>query len=611
MQNSNESSHPLYPQNPQLGPTAATFLVTLPPEYYTTVAGLAADNERLRNRNIREELNEQAYSRTIASNGITFVPGKNGRFLELMDAIIKESFHRVAEPPLCCEESYTIYLDGHEPMQISKTVFNNDKLLIDAFEKAGVRIHFLLPNKSIANLLRQEINRNLSEVPLLFYGGWLTGKDENDINFLAFPKFSTCLPKGQNKLPMLLSQPPQAVSAMAADKFLWVFEAIKTLPLRQETILLYHEASIHTLLEILGYKFPLAFCIFSTDNRIQRFFSDLLSWYKSQPISLDAPSDDFLLDLLCRKDQPLFIKDSGRLKSAEKNSEILDSAILNGIVPWKNMRETQNLPIKAPITLLSSTPSALNCSPEVIILDFKHDDFEWEDWLSYLDLARHNQDYMSAFCGFTSSHIPALCSALAEGREKALRLDKGQLTEKCHQAFGIILGLQIFLNSFYAYVFPDFAPISSSIDELADQILELLTQTSEKADIASLPDLFIEIAKELIQTSELPISHRKHYSPGWNNAVFYDDDAIYFTTSAFNRVCQAMMQSRPAILAALEEANLLCGTKINKTTSQTRKTVYSMYGVKNNLPLYAFPREVFETFGDPLITEEEDTHDEP
>lgn len=308
--------------------------------------------------------------------------------------------------------------------------------------------------------------------------------------------------------PQPLSVPSSAVMVTAINQFAPIFDVILTPFKREMAFLIYSEAAIHTLLQDLGHAFPLTCSFFSTEHNILSYFRTLLSWFGDSPLTLDTPKDDFAYGLLCRKDQPLLIEDSGRLKHAAKNAELLESAIINCAVPWKKGRETQTLPLQAPITLLSSCASALNCAPEIILLDFTEEDFDRERWLECADKVGPNLDYLTAFCGYTVEHIHDLQKALEEAKRTARQLDEGQLAEPYFQAFGIFIGLHSFLKRFLADSALDSVLFPLSDTELFGQLLDLLVQTSEKAERASLPGQFIEVARGLIQKDVLHTHHK-------------------------------------------------------------------------------------------------------
>lgn len=566
---------------------------------------LAVENERLQHQLALKQFREEAYAYFVENNGQTYALGRNGLPQLLMDTYVKSAFRFNLEPPFPNNPFYQIELERYGQLIIRETDFFSDMRLINAFQQHGVHINILRTQKNTANLLRQAINENFSVYTLRFYGGW-EQEENNNIRYYLFDGFLSCQPKDGFLLRNLLSTPQRAVATTAINQFAPIFDIIRTPFMREMTILLYHEAALHTLLRALGYNFSLACCFFSMEQNILAYFRDLLSWFGSRPLTLDNAHSDFQIDLLSRKDQPLLIEDSGRLNQAAKNAELLESAIINRVVPWKKGREPQSLLLQAPITLLSSRASALNCAPEVILLDFGEEDFDRERWLEYADQVGQNRDYLAAFCGYTMEHIHDLRNALEEGQKTARQLDKGLLAEQWLQAVGIFIGLHRFLKRLSAGSALDSVLFPSSDTELFSQLLSLLVQTSEKAERTSLPKQFLEVARGLIQKDVLHTYPKDRCPVDMKNVVIFDDKWLCFTSEAFLEVCQAMVQPRPVIIRALSEADLFGGYPINKTTVQTRVTIHNAYGLSPTVPVYKLARESFETFGDPLILEEGD-----
>lgn len=604
---------------PQSNYQAPAVSIALPTEFIEreiqnrVVRGVtyAAENQRLQSKLEKQNLREQAYTDTKTADGKTYTLGRNGRFQELMDATVKAAYLFLPEPPMSIKPFYLLDLDDKGILRVEQDVFTSNSGLINILQQHHIEIYIRHSEKTTANLLRQEFNRHIKHEPLSFYGGWRQCDGKNR-SYWVFEGFSTCRKDTQITNPNPLSVPSSAFMVTAINQFAPIFDIIRTPFMREMTILLYHEAALHTLLRALGYNFSLACYFFSMEQNILAYFRDLLSWFGSRPLTLDNAHSDFQIDLLSRKDQPLLIEDCGRLSHAKKNAELLESAMVSGVAPWKNGRETETLPLQAPITLLASSPSALNCAPGVIVLDFLSADFDRERWLEYADQVGQNQDYLTAFCGYTMEHIPDLRNALAEGQKTARHLDNGQLTEECLQTFGILIGLTSFLKGFFTRASLDTMPFSASSDELFGKLLNLLIQTSEKDERTSLSEQFLEVARQLLQTETEGFQkfHKnrctKDLMHNKEGVVLYDDNYLYFTYTALCEVCDRISQSRPVVLTALSEAGLLCGHSTNETTFQTRVTIYNVYGVPQSVSVYKFARESFETYGDPLILEEGD-----
>lgn len=241
-----------------------------------------------------------------------------------------------------------------------------------------------------------------------------------------------------------------------------------------------------------------------------------------------------------------------------------------------------------------------------MVFDFPVDSFDRVAWLEFADHIGQNQDYLTAFCGYSFTHISELRDALAEGQRTALYLDSGQLAEPCRQALGIFIGIHNFLNHFFTFAAPAQSLLPMPAEELRSQLMALLVQTSEKADRTALADQFVEVARRFIQTGTLHTHHREYCPLDLGGVVLYDDTCLHFTSSAFFSVCQSLTQSRPVILAALAEAGLFYGAQTNPTTAQTRVTICAVHGQRRTVPVYSFLREDFEQFVDPFILDSEE-----
>ena len=567
---------------------------------------LSVSNEKLRHQLERSHLREQAYSEVLERDSCTYVPDRNGNLQELMDCEVESSLYLSFSPPIRNTQLYYVQMSGDNAVFITADDFENDGRLINRLQQLGIRVRLQRSKPTTAALLRQAINRHLSDQLLNCYAGWQSD-GSNTFAYQLFPDLSTHWQTDHDlTTPTINAAQSEAVIATAACRFLPVFNVIRTPFLRQMVILLYHEAAIHTLLQQLGYKLPLSSCLFSTDAETLSALKALMTWFSDQPLTLDTPAGDLPDALLFRKDEPLLVEDRGRLAHAKRNAETLDTAVVTGLVSWQaGKNKTRSLPLKAPIVLLSSRPSALICAPEVMVLDFLPDDFDQESWLEAAEQIGQNSDYLMAFCSFTSTHLPLLRTALSEGQTAALRF-AGNFSEPCRQTFGLFLGLQKFLDSFISFVSPPASPFSALNDELIRRMAAFFVHTSGKSDCASLAGQFMEVVRRFIRAGILHVRHRDHCPPDLDRVLLYDDDCLYFTSSAFFEVCQSLKQSRPVILAALTEANLFCGAQTNPTTSQTRVTVCNEQGRSRPVPVYSFLRDDFEEFGDPLILESEE-----
>lgn len=212
-----------------------------------------------------------------------------------------------------------------------------------------------------------------------------------------------------------------------------------------------------------------------------------------------------------------------------------------------------------------------------------------------------NQDYLTAFLGYTAEHISALQTALEDGLRQAQHLG-ADLNNSCTSMLGILLGIGAFLPQFFQFCAPAQPPFSVGNDKLTDRLHKLLRQALEKEFSASLPDQFVEVVRHHLRSGLLTASPITHYT-NTPHQVLFDDAALYFPSASFCAVCRDLFQSRPVIIDSLSKAGLFRGKAINDKTHQTRITVP---GQKYPLSVYAIDRSAFDQLGDPLIFEGEE-----
>jgi hypothetical protein len=138
----------------------------------------------------------------------------------------------------------------------------------------------------------------------------------------------------------------------------------------------------------------------------------------------------------------------------------------------------------------------------------------------------------------------------------------------------------------------------SAPDDWPAWLVDLMTQTAE--DLGDLSEQFVAVARSMILTGELiltPLSSPQEVSGA---IVFADDNTLSFTPAAFSQVCTRLFASRPVLLQALRQSNMLLGKPVNATTELTRISVWNGYGIRSTIRVYKLPRDAFEKLGEPL-----------
>lgn len=171
---------------------------------------------------------------------------------------------------------------------------------------------------------------------------------------------------------------------------------------------------------------------------------------------------------------------------------------------------------------------------------------------------------------------------------------------------GIALALYRFLREFYADYHVDL-PVDTTEEELTAQLLEVLDEVSIKKEAANcLDSQFVTVTRTMIGHGDLSIQPlaERHAAPKDTLTVYADDGSLYFTPAAFDQVCKWLGYSRPMVLRALTNANLIQGSPINQSTVMTRIRLWDVYGRRYSAHVYRLRRDVFEQMGDIFLDNE-------
>lgn len=566
--------------------------------------------DRLQFQLYQELQSEQEYQRTMEQNGCTVTWDKRGRTHVILNDSIDSALLIVPDPLLGMSPWYLVRLRRtDQSFMIEDKEFENDFKFLHKFQLLpGVEVHNAKTQRRTAQLLRSEIYKAVKSINLPFYAGWQLSNA--GYSFGTFPSGAThqCFTQIDFLAPH--SEPVTAADATVAALQFWdVFRVLENEFSRQMLFLIFHEAVLHSLLEHMGFKVPLAFALFSDDSEQTAYLKHLFSWRGDPVLSPDENTQHISWSLVTPKDQPILVVDSGRLNNRAKTMNILEDALVNGTVSMKIGQGEKTFSLQGPIVILSERISALTMAPEVMVLDIPPSSFKRKLWLEIADSVSENRDYLRGFISFTESRTTELQEALKQGRKRALQLSEGELNNRCVETLGVFLGLDIFLGEFFKHCSSVITPIVQFDEATEVKLVELLRQTTDKELYTSLADQFLMVGREQIERRTVQIYSKDHAHQIMEAPiVYYDWEYFYFNSAAFFQVCDALSQSRPAVLSALAEAGLFGGRQVNGTTAQTRITVCNVYGQRKTIRVYAVDRAAFDDIriGNPLILDEEE-----
>lgn len=309
---------------------------------------------------------------------------------------------------------YRIKFKGHRSvLDIPEKTFSSPSKLVQAIMLHWGRDFDFNQNKGKVQTgtqaLLNRMAKNSPQFELPFYSGWINngtyweyslanGKTHGNRRFTI--EDNAFAPPEAVHIHTTPSSSVQLTAAMQVAEMMNIF----TTPSMRNIIWdLLHVASLYSLLDGLGYHFPLGICIRNDEALVQNAFNALLTWFDDKKIVLSEPPSAFITLATERKDQPLFIQD---IDAQIINSRMIEAAIQTGNLSHKE--ETYKL--NALPVILSNRDSHLSLSSSIMCLDFP---------LHELDLQAHQilenqhlyfQDYLLHFNLFVQNNIEQLIS---------------------------------------------------------------------------------------------------------------------------------------------------------------------------------------------------------
>lgn len=552
------------------------------------------ENGRLKAEQAKRQAEVNAYNQVFSDNGGTYTTDKQGRRVELLNCRIEGAYHLFPQLPETADPFYVAKIEGMDQLvTLSEDVYASNGRLVQAFQELlgnGVRqCHSLA---TTAFLLRGALKPQ--PIVLDFYGGW--HRDQAGMHrFWLSGSGSTHRASGETSSFVMVAAEKCDVGAFR--DFRRCMHQVVTDSLRDCLTLWFHAAALTTLLDDLGFPFPLTLYLDVSDAKAQSWTIQLFRWFGSSPLSLDTQESAFCRELLHRCDQPLLIIDQRQTTFAATNSQLLEQIIVTRAVPFKSKRrkDPESLPCLALPIIVAAAASSLSCSPNCAVTSLGNADFKESAQPPGEGLLHR---YLYAFLSFAQERVPQFRDLLEEKRQEVLSTHTGTLSGHYAEAMGILLAIREILNEFARfYGCTDYG----WSEESERWICGLLETTSWKStDQETLAEQFISVARNHLNCGLLcacPVECRARPE---SNAVFYDEEGLGFTAEAFAAVCRHLNQSRPVVVVALREANLLLGKPINATTAMTRIGIYNQYGIRTTVAVYRLDRNAFDILGDPL-----------
>lgn len=265
-------------------------------------------------RKDREEfVRTEAFSKMETAMGRTLVMDKRGALHCVLETDIREVYHIIPDARHRAEAHYMILFGCSDiPLEITDAEFAvNGTLINKIIQHTKLDVKLLVSKKHTAELLRQIVLKNVREVIVQFYFGWLNGKG----SWVFVLNGDTTHSRRNMERELLLHTKP-AIHAktvteelMAAKQMSHFFGTITNPEVRATVSQWFHAAVLETLIKDFGYCIKMGLCFFSEDGGVLRKLETILGCYGDKSIELSA-SKKVVSDKLCeRKDQPCLLRD--------------------------------------------------------------------------------------------------------------------------------------------------------------------------------------------------------------------------------------------------------------------------------------------------------------
>lgn len=578
---------------------------------------LAYENARLHQGATDKRQAEMAYQdvHSFPSGGIA-TTGRQGQTVKITDLTFDKVY--AVMPEALCLKPPLLELFIHTPqvqVWISRQDFENDRRLKDTLvEATHSKIRRVGSVRKTMDLLRQAIAEVTETVPIYFYAGWRSIAN-GETKFFRFSDLKTHQVNGSLYLLNELPCPTESLEAenQAVDKMVQLFGIIRDRRLRTLLVLLWHAATLFSLLKILEFPLPVGINLLCETAGVEKAMTGLFSLFGDPTISLSERKEDFCYQLLSRKDQVAIVRDDRGAPSAAENARELLGILSTQSVSVRLREGRQTVPLQALPLIISDRVSDFAYSPLLLTVDLSMDDIDGEKAIMKCVDMNILKVYYAVWIKFIAERLGSFKDSLAAGKTWALEMEdrtifqgQGELTAEGVDTLAVLYAVWDQLQQFYRR-----QQICVDVDELLDVecfpsiFSEILELSVKKDDCGQLASSFIKLFREMLAQGEFTAAHLNCYQDG---CVGFDEEFAYLPHSVFKVVCGRLSASSPMVIKALGEEGLLAGRPVNRTTQMTRVTVQrtDVDGIKKGtLRGFKIAREVFEVFGEPSIFEEE------
>lgn len=501
---------------------------------------------------------------------------------------------------------YRIIFKGHSPLDISEKDFNKPGTLVHAISShCGPDFRFYSNKGKVTNGTQALLNRTAKSSPqyeIPFYYGWtldksgwtysLSNNKTHGVKNLRFQNnvtvSSPCTPES--------SLPSAPVELTAIQQVAEMMKAFTSTTLRDTVWTVLHIAALYSLLDGLGYRFPLGICIFSEEAFVQSLFKNLLSWFNDPVIVLSESSTVFVTSSVERKDQPLLIQD---ISAQISNSKKIEDAVQTGHLSFNR---DISYKLNALPFVLSSNDSHLSLSASFMRLEVPIHSVDSDA----LALIKKGKPFFEYYILHFNSFIQRNISMLQLSLEKYnTTIFQDAAASKLPLDYTTALAIMRAVNELVG-LYCDSLQFNNDIDSTSNPVgknsqdsslISILAQTSQRNSNASIAKIFSTTATQKLQTGVFEIrSHGKDNTydpcpPNKQGIVYIYEGDLCFSKEAFDATQEDTGYGYYTILKALKDVKALSGTLINTKSYQCKMPGYNPQTNQDNTHVYRISKD--------------------
>lgn len=516
---------------------------------------------------------DEAFSQTAFHDGRFTVNDTRGQTITLCSVPLDSLYYIVPESPYGREGYFLLQFRNRQPHCIPQRYLSKPtKLLAEISAAAGEPIKTCSNPRKIGGLLALALPAEAKWIPFLYRYGWLESQGGWLFQLCGGKTHCDRLPAAPEEFPqnMVLTELDRGATLRAAEQIVTLFQVFQDELFSQVLFLWWNASFLYTLLaQGEENPLPMGLGLLCQSGRTARCLEALFRWYSDPVISLGDGPERFLVQLGQRADEPLLIRDS---LCSDKNEAALLQALACGFVPAGNQAD---IPLRAPVTLLSEGRTPLICNPNFFTLEITDQDLSPQILPKFSALLGYREDYFRGLARFVQQNPELLRAMMAQADtyDDSEYDQDYELSANGARVLSTLRCVRSFIQAYLEHLAPA-KELKQDILSLLSEDEDFLLDTLEDSNTAQddLTHVFLGIAsRKMLDHSFQLVDIRKTANAtvqAQSPVVYYNSKYYFFTQEAFRAICRDCHATTRTVLNSI--APLLEGAPYCSGSAMTR-----------------------------------------